>query len=154
MVARTTLIAAAVLLGSGCRQTYVDADNNRRPTAVARAFDPTGERVDSSANEGVGPIFPFEGEPVEVKLDGRGSRDEDGKIDSYRWLSATLLDGGVDRLVPENESTDWPDDVAQPSVTLGEGVWSFSLWVTDDQGAISDPDTIRVIVGEPPEPSM
>jgi hypothetical protein len=151
MATRATLIlVASFVLVSGCRRTYVDADNDRLPVAVARAVDPSGNAVDSSANDGLGPIFPFAGEPVEVVLDGKKSSDMDGTIAGYRWLSGTLADGGVDRVVPDGEAPSWPDDVAQPHVKLGEGRWSFSLWVTDDEGEISDPDTIQLIVGVPP----
>jgi hypothetical protein len=148
---RVLSFSAAVALAAGCRETYVEADDNRRPEAVARAFDASGARVDSSANGGLGPIFAFDGEAVEIKLDGRGSTDMDGTIAEYRWLSATQRDGGVDRVLPDGEDPGWPDDEAQPSVTLGEGAWTFSLWVVDDRGAFSDPATIDLIVGEPPD---
>jgi hypothetical protein len=149
--ASTVSLIAFVVLAAGCRQTYVDADKNRVPEAVARAVDVEGVRVDSTVNSGLGPIFPFEGEPVEVRLDARASTDVDGTVVAYRWLSATQRDGDVDRVFPEGEEPDWPADVAVPRVLLGEGAWAFSLWVTDDQGAISDPDTINLFVGAPPE---
>jgi hypothetical protein len=145
------LLVTACVLGSGCRQTYVDADNNRIPVAVARAFDAMGESVDSTVNDDLGPIYPFDGQAVEVKLDGTGSSDVDGKIVRYRWLGTSLVDGGVGFSLPEGEDSGWPDDVKQPIVMLGEGTWSFSLWVTDDAGAISDPSEIHLIVGDAPE---
>jgi hypothetical protein len=142
---------ALYVLVSSCRQTYVDTGNNRIPVAVARAFDASGTSVDSTVNDGLGPIYPFDGAPVEVKLDGTASSDVDGKIVAYRWLGTGVLDGGVGRVAPEGEESGWPDDVKQPSVTLGEGTWSFSLWVTDGQGAISNPSEIDLIIGEAPE---
>lgn len=149
---RSTLsLVALCVLGSSCRQTYVDADNNRIPEALARAFDASGESVDSTVNEDLGPIYPFDGKPVEVKLDGSGSRDMDGKIVSYRWIGTSLVDGGVGLEEPEGEEAGWPEDVKQPIVVLGEGTWSFSLWVTDDKGAISNPSEIHLIVGDAPE---
>jgi hypothetical protein len=75
----------------------------------------------------------------------------DGTIVAYRWLSATPPDAGAGRELAQGEQPGWPDDVAQPRVTLGEGAWAFSLWVTDNEGAVSDPDTIKLIVGEAPE---
>ena len=144
-------ITLLVVAATGCRKTYVDADKNRVPVAVARAYDPSGEPVDSTANDGVGPVFPFSGQPVEVRLNGTASTDMDGTIAAYRWLSATQRDGGAGRIVAEGAEPDWPDDEAEPRVTLGEGAWSFALWVTDDRGAISNPDTIDLIVGEPPD---
>jgi hypothetical protein len=144
----SALVASAAM---GCRQTYVDTNKNRLPEAIASAVDTEGVRVRAVVNGGIGPIYPFDGEPVEIQLDGRASSDADGRVVEYRWLSATQRDGGADRVFPEGEDRDWPRDVAQPKVVLGEGAWSFSLWVVDDQGGISDPDTFRLFVGEPPE---
>lgn len=75
-----------------------------------------------------------------------------------------MADGGVEvvsaggRYVPGAEpgtkpgahkgAADWPDDVERPVVELGEGAWTFSLWVTDDDGATSTPDTITILVGD------
>jgi hypothetical protein len=51
------------------------------------------------------------------------------------------------RWVPEGEQTDWPEDVERPSVRLpGPGKYSFALWVTDDRGRISDPNTLTIEV--------
>jgi len=135
---------------SACSQNYVDAGDNRIPVAVARAFDVTGVPVDSSAKGDVGPIYPLDGAAVEVKLDGTASTDSDGKIVAHRWLGTSVLDGGVGRVPFQGEASDWPEDVAQPRVMLGEGRWSFSLWVTDDRGAISSPSEIHLIVGDAP----
>lgn len=142
------LVSLAVCaLVMSCRQNYVDADNNRLPVAVARAVDASGMLVDSSANDGLGPIYPFAGEPVEVELDGAASQDSDGRIVRYRWLGTGVVDAGSGRVTPEGEEPGWPDDKKQLRVRLGEGTWSFSLWVTDDDGAISEPDEINLIVG-------
>lgn len=150
-----SLIALCVL-ASGCRQNYVDADTNRIPEAVARAIDVTGKPVDRTVNNRLGPIYPFDGAPVEVKLDGTASIDKDGKIVGYRWLGTDLDEGDAGREAPEGEGSGWPGDVAQPTVKLGEGIWSFSLWVTDDEGAVSTSSEISLNVGNdidagPPE---
>lgn len=151
MTTRSLLqLAALCMLVSGCRQNYVDADNDRLPLAVAQAIDTTGKPVDSTVNGGLGPIYPFTGEPVEVVLDGSDSSDIDGKIVGYRWLGTDIVDGGAGRKLPEGEEPGWPDDTKQPRVLLGEGRWSFSLWVTDDDGAISQPSAIHLIVGDAP----
>jgi len=144
------MLIALCVLALGCRQTYVDADDNRLPFAVARAIDPSGMPVDSSANAGLGPIYPFNGKPVDVTLDGTGSHDIDGKIVFYRWLGTSLPDAGAGREVPPGEHSGWPEDIAQPHVMLGEGSWSFSLWVTDDQDAISNSSEVNLFIGEPP----
>jgi hypothetical protein len=147
----TLLLASLCVLGFGCRENYVDDTTNRLPVAVARALDSSGMPADSSVNHGLGPIFPFAGKAIEVTLDGTASHDLDGTIVAYRWLSATSPDAGAGRKLPQGDEPGWPDDVKQPRVELGEGVWAFSLWVTDNQGAVSDPDTIKLIVGDAPE---
>jgi hypothetical protein len=147
----TVSFIALCVLASGCRKTYVDASTNRLPLAVARAIDASGKPVDSTVNAGLGPIYPFNGEPVAVTLDGTASSDMDGKIVEYRWLGTELLDGGAGRIAPAGEQSSWPADVAQPILRLGEGTWSFSLWVTDDEGAISNPSEIDLIIGDAPE---
>ena len=85
-----------------------------------------------------------------MTLDGSASSDVDGKIVNYRWLSGTLVDGGTDRMVAEGQPGNWPEDQGKPKVILGEGVWAFTLWVTDDDGAVSVSDSIGVVIGEPP----
>jgi hypothetical protein len=144
------LLAALCVLGLGCGETYVDDGTNRLPVAIARALDSSGMLVDSNANNGLGPIFPFAGKAIEVTLDGTASNDMDGTIAEYRWLSGTRPDAGAGRELPPGEQPGWPEDVPQPRVQLGEGAWTFSLWVTDNQGAVSEPDTIKLIVGDAP----
>jgi hypothetical protein len=106
-------------------------------------------------------IFPFAGVPVAITLDGTSSRDPDGKIAGYRWLSGTRTpDAGLPppwtpdsgtpvpflrRPPPEGALTE-----ASPTMMVGAGVWAVSLWVIDERGAWSSPDTIRFIVGDPP----
>jgi hypothetical protein len=58
------------------------------------------------------------------------------------------------RLVPAGAPPNWPGAAAQPQVELGEGIWSFSLWVTDNQGAVSQPDTIKITVGQVVDPAV
>jgi hypothetical protein len=147
----TPLLVALCVLGFGCRETYVDDTTDRLPVAVARALDRSGVPADSSVNGGLGPIFPFTGKAIEVTLDGTASHDMDGTIVAYRWLSATSPDAGAGRELPQGDEPGWPQDVKQPRVELSEGAWAFSLWVTDNQGAVSDPDTIKLVVGEAPE---
>ena len=66
---------------------------------------------------------------VAVTLDGRGSFDSDGTVVGYTWT------GDPD-----------PADGNTASVTLGVGTHLFSLVVTDNNGAVSAVDTVRVIV--------
>lgn len=90
----------------------------------------------------------FDGEPIEVRLDGSGSSDPDGKVASYTWRSAVALpDGGVDN-GPEGALD--PKDVQKPTITLDRGNYAFTLWVTDDDGAVSAPDSVLIRVGTDP----
>ena len=54
------------------------------------------------------------------------------------------------RRTPEGADSAWPADEAMTSVELGPGLWAFSLWVRDNKGAWSAPDTIRLIIGSAP----
>jgi hypothetical protein len=85
---------------------------------------------------------------VEVSLDGSGSIDSDGRIEAWRWFAATAdPDGGAGVVLPDGVDPAWPDDVESPVVELTEGVWTFSLWVIDDAGSVSTPDTVTITVG-------
>ena len=68
---------------------------------------------------------------VDVTLDGTGSSDPDRTIVTFTWTG-----------------TPDPNDVATPTVTLGAGVHTFTLVVTDDDGATSQPDTVVITVQE------
>ena len=142
------LLAALCAAALGCRETYVAESNNRIPVAVAHVIDSSGKSVDSSANAGFGPRFQLQGSTVEVTLDGSESSDMDGTIAAYRWISgAGQGDEDAGRELAPGEKAGWPADEAKPKVKLTEGAWSFTLWVTDNKGNISDPDTVKLIVG-------
>jgi hypothetical protein len=68
---------------------------------------------------------------VEVTLNGSNSTDSDGTITAYTWTG-----------------TPDPEDIVGPNVTLGTGVHIFTLVVTDDDDAMSDPDTVTITVNE------
>jgi hypothetical protein len=125
-------IAAAALLA--CRKNPLVLPANTSPQAVAKA----------DAAE-------YPQAPATVKLDGTGSTD-DGAIATYQWFSATEQTDGGGRLVPEGQSLNWPDDQPTVDVQLPEGIWTFALWVTDDEGVIGAPAYVTVIVGDPPRP--
>ena len=132
-------------LAAACADNLQVPDTNVTPVAVARILN--DDRKDPSVT--------LSGASVTVMLDGSRSRDPDGSIRTYRWLSATTrgdgeLDAGASRggrWVPDGASPDWPDDVMQPPVTLpAAGDYAFTLWVIDDRGHISDPSTISLRV--------
>ena len=153
--------AAAV---SHCGQDLSVNSSNQPPVADARILR-NGQSVNGQGDGGAALLmFPFNGTPVTVRLDASQSHDPDGTITAYRWLSGTLApEGGTDlpneagvlhRWVPAGAPSNWPGNSEQPQVELGEGIWSFTLWVTDNDGAISTPSTITITIGMVTNPAV
>jgi len=165
--------ALASVLNAACADNLQVQPANLRPVAIAGVV----------GSDTATPRFDYDGRKLAVKLDGSRSRDPDGKIATYRWLSGTLaskagmqLNAGASagmstgasaggsaangggagarssapvRWVPEGEPASWPGDTEQPEVMLDEGVYSFTLWVIDERGQISDPSTVTITVSRP-----
>jgi hypothetical protein len=162
-----TLVGGAVLvLGAtgGCREDPAIKPVNQIPIADARIIR-NGESVNARMEGGAGALsFDYTGMPITITLDASNSYDPDGTIVAYHWLSATLApDGGIQlpdeggvslRWIPPGVSLNWPGDQVKPQVTLGQGSWSFDLWVTDNLGAISNPDTITITIGNVVSPEV
>lgn len=128
------LLAGIFLLVGGCRD-LADAPATNQPPV---------------ANAGPDQEHAVQGQ-VTVTLDGSGSMDPDGTIVGYRWLSADAVEvdaGGIERGDVD------PEDIATPEVTLGQGIWTFALWVEDDRGAFSAQDIVVVTVGTPVDPQV
>jgi hypothetical protein len=171
----------ALLAAIGCDPTLGVPEANRPPTADARVLGKEGQNA----------VVDYMGVPVEITLDGTFSKDPDGSIKSYRWLSGRPKpgravaaagsgatagsaaaagstgaagaatadeDGGtasnLARWVPAGAAEDWPDDVAQPKVTLPEGEYVFELWVVDNKNVVSNPSTLKVTVRTPLSPEV
>jgi hypothetical protein len=139
---RTAAVALLLLSLCACRETPLVPDANQDPIADAQFINPAGMSVDEivAKDDPAALQIPFNGAPVAVTLNGGASKD-DGKIVKYQWLSGDKgpMDrgrGGVD-----------PADVEQPVVMLGMGTFKFVLWVTDDDGVVSEPDSVSVTVG-------
>jgi len=120
------LVVLAGLASSSCRDAplAVNVESNMAPIADAGDMQ----------------AFPDNGSPMTVTLDGSGSSDPDGRIVTYRWLSGNAADGGG------REGPD-PDDKMSPSVTLGAGVWTFTLFVIDNAGDVSQPAAVTIKIG-------
>jgi hypothetical protein len=160
------LALALVAVASSCREDPLIKPANQIPIADARVIRDgmsINERMDGGA---AALTYPFTGAPVAITLDGSNSYDTDGTIVTYRWLSGTLpgdagTEGGtpppndagvVHRFTPPGEAATWPGEGMQRQVELGEGIWWFSLWVIDNDGAVSQPDAIKITIGAVVDP--
>jgi hypothetical protein len=159
---RSAAVALTVTLPVACADDPLIEAFNEIPIADAKVLV-NGAAMEQTRDGSIAALaFPFSGEPVTVTLDGTSSHDLDGKIAGYRWLSGTRIpDAGIPRpwgldagapepywrSEPAGEDPGWPSDVAAPTVQLGEGTWTFSLWVVDNRGAWSSPDSIRFTIG-------
>ena len=119
--------------------------------------------------------LPYDGTDVSFQLDGSHSTDGDGHVAKYQWLSAASVpDGGEGilshdmevtvpdagtmtvhvkaggRYAPSGSDPGWPDDKPKVPLSLGPGLWGFTLFVTDDRGAISTPDSVTISIGGDP----
>jgi len=165
MANHSRLAIVALLLAAapfGCREDPLIKPPNLAPVADARVIR-DGASINARTDGGSAALaFDFTGTPVAITLDGSQSYDPDGTIVTYRWLSGTLQpeggtpspddSGTMHRWVPPGEAPNWPGDMMQPQVSLGEGIWSFTLWVVDNGGAISEPDTIKITIGSVVDP--
>lgn len=118
---------------------YVNIHSEQQPGGVVRGQlrDVSTANQAPTANAGQDQMFTLDmGQTtVDVTLDGSASSDPDGAIAAFTWTAATA------------DSPD-PADVDMPTVTLGPGTHTFSLVVTDDEGADSAADTVSITVGE------
>jgi hypothetical protein len=128
------LVFAFALCGAGCLRDE-SLDTNRTPLA----------------NAGSDQELEFTGTPVTVTLNGGKSRDLDGEVVGYdwRWLEPGAPDGGAPVADAGANALD-PRNVQKPKLELGRGTYTFALWVSDDQDAISEPDTVTIKIGGDP----
>ena len=112
----------------GCGVPETDSDGDGTPDCIDEGDPPVAD-----AGENLEYIV-APGASRDVVLDGTGSTDPDGTIDSYTWTGS-----------PD------PDDIAQPTVNLPAGPHTFSLVVTDNDGNDSDPDTVTITITESAE---
>jgi hypothetical protein len=135
---------------TGCLETLDEAINNNESPAANAGKD---QKVTLGGEETT----------VTLTLDGSRSKDSDGKIVTYMWTVGKAMpvstnaggsdDGGIvsdDGGTEEGLETPDPKGAVKPTVTLGEGVHTFHLWVTDNDGATSM-DTVVITVSGPGE---
>jgi hypothetical protein len=136
------LMMVAPLAVAGCSKFDVE---NKPPVADAQLL------VNGVPADPAEPIA-FMGSPVSITLDGSGSSDEDGTIVKSLWLQTDVSNavryglGDAGALGPFMGD---PMAVASPQLSLGEGTYQYSLWVTDDEDAISAPATIEFTIEMP-----
>jgi RHS repeat-associated protein len=113
--------------------TVNDGTVTSSPAAISINVLPVNDAPVADAGPDQNHILPADQTEMEVKLDGTGSSDKDGVIDSYLWLG-----------------TPDPDDVAEPIVSIPPGMHIFTLRVTDDGGATSELDSVTITIIAPP----
>ena len=131
------ILALSAFNAAGCLRDET-LDTNRAPMA----------------NAGADQELEFSGMPINITLDGSKSRDLDGKVVRYDWrlVAPEAGDGGMAMSMPDAGADDAldPRNVVKPKLELGRGTYTFILWVSDDGGAVSEPDTVTVKVGGDP----
>jgi lysophospholipase L1-like esterase len=121
------IILAAVLALSGCGGSSNKNKNNPPPPPANVA--PT---ADAGPDQAVAEL-------AAVTLDGSGSADTDGTISTYAWTQTGGTAVVLDATVPAMPTFTAPDVAADEDLT-------FSLVVTDDDGAASVADSVVISV--------
>jgi len=132
--------APSVLLAEGTHVfTLVATDNDgaqSEPDSVTITVEAAPDVNEAPlANAGNDRILTLEQgqSSVNVTLNGSGSSDSDGTVTGYSWSGSPN-----------------PADVSMPVVSLAEGTYVFSLVVTDNDGAQSQPDSVTITVEAAP----
>ena len=137
---RNLLCAVLVVAGLACKDTET---GNAPPKGVIEVL------VDGEVVNTAMPI-PYEGDPVELVLSGSKSEDSDGTIAKYEWrrtdVSAAVRNGTADGGAPFDGD---PGVKEKATVVLDEGSYRFTLYVTDDDGAIGVPVSVSLSLEVP-----
>ncbi len=109
----------------------VDDGNGGTDTAQAEVVVNDIPNIPPVADAGINQTYtlPDSQTTMEVTLDGSGSSDEDGTLESYIWT------GDSD-----------PENVVQPLLNLSVGTYTFTLVVTDNDGAQSEPASVTITI--------
>jgi hypothetical protein len=138
MNGRHLALLAAIGMTAAC--TALDIENTP-PVAVATLVTPIGE---------LGYIELNNGDSATVELSGAASTDLDGTVASHYWRRTDITRaerfGIGDAGMPSGDLFD-PGPGASKTLTLPQGTYRYSLWVTDDDGAVSEPSSISMQVG-------
>jgi hypothetical protein len=132
-----TLFAFLLLLTIRCGEDSVlNAISADKPTAI------TAKNIPPISNAGVDQTITL---PTStVSLDGTKSSDKDGRISSWKWSKKSG---------PTQYTLTTPTASKTDATTLAEGVYVFTLTVTDNRdGAATDDVQITVLKGATPPP--
>lgn len=121
-------LLAAFLTVSACGGGGNGGGNNRQPPPPANNAPTANAGPDQTVEE-----------MVVVTLDGSGSSDSDGTIATYTWTQTAGTNVTLDETVANMPTFTSPDVAADETLT-------FSLTVTDDDGANSAADTVDIMV--------
>ncbi|MDD9934020.1 MAG: hypothetical protein OXT09_10470 [Myxococcales bacterium] len=130
--ASITMVAIAAVL-AGCQDV---AKENDLPVAMI-TIEAGGETYMSDQGIEAGTA-----DSVSVTLGSGNSSDEDGTVVGYQWVK-TDIDAATRMTEP---SAGDEGKSASITVDLGIGLHRFSLWVTDNEGAVSAPATVTVSI--------
>ena len=162
--------AASLLAVVGCREN-LSVERNQAPVARAelQGYDIMVQPTTPQYLAREIYLVPLEDGVTEMDLvlDASESTDvNDDEIVEYIWISGTEFpDGSPGRYIPPDERLTqeeideahvngeqldaWPMDGITTTVTLIEGDWWFHVYARDEHGALSEPATIHLIVGDP-----
>ena len=88
----------------------------------------------------------YAGEPIEVVLSAAMSSDEDGTIEAYKWRRTDVPAGGD---AGATAGIGDPKAGEKTTVTLEEGTYRFTLYITDNDGALGAPASVSLTVETP-----
>ena len=130
--------AAGTVLSAGdqiLKADFTPTDGTNYTTASATVNLTVNQEVNmppvANAGSNQTVILPYNQTKINVTLDGSGSSDPDGNIVTYTW-----------------SGTPAPAGMVKPVVSLPEGVYTFSLTVTDSNGATSAPQSVSITVAK------
>ncbi len=76
---------------------------------------------------------------TQIDFDGSASTDADGQVVAYWWMFG------------DGQSTNWQSSATVPYTYVQTGIYTATLWVRDDCGAMSEIDSLQVTI-LPPDP--
>jgi len=82
-----------------------------------------------------------DGSDLPITLDGSKSSDDDGELAEFLWIATDTTAG--DRMAGTNADLGNSSSI---NVTLGIGTHRITLWVKDNEGGISEPASVTIVI--------